>query len=300
MAVGRIVRAIAGFFFVEATEPLEPAGSPDQIIECSVRGRLKQNSDSLLVGDRVELTIENGRGVITGVKDRTSVLKRPYIANVDLLLLVFAHQNPDPSDILIARFLVLAEASRIPYLLIFNKTDLVEKGKGNKTANNYIKSGYQVICTSVPDHLGKVKLIKAITGKTAVLSGPSGVGKSALLNLIRPHSTLRTGELSQKIGRGKHTTREVQLLKVKPDTYLADTPGFSQIGLEFIEPLELAGYFPDFKPFFECKFTSCQHVTEPECGIKAAVSRGEIPESRYQVYLELLDEVTRHWHNRYR
>jgi ribosome biogenesis GTPase len=293
VAIGKVVRAIAGFYYVE---PLE-GGQP---IECSIRGKLKLTFDSILVGDKVEYICKD-KGIITEILPRQSVLKRPYVANIDCIVLVFAHQNPDPSDVLIAKFLVLASASGISHLIVFNKSDLVSQVKMKRLAETYRSFGYQVICTSVLTHLGKRTLSKALQGKTTVFAGPSGVGKTALVNMVAPGFMLKTGTLSEKISRGKHTTREVQLLKMNQNSYIADTPGFSQIELKEIRPEELAEYFPDFRDYQgKCKFNSCIHLNEPGCQVKKAVEVGNIPESRYQVYIELLQEIKRLWDNRYR
>ncbi|MGE5582444.1 MAG: ribosome small subunit-dependent GTPase A [Bacillota bacterium] len=294
MAIGMVVRAIAGFYYVEP----EPGG---QQVECSVRGRLKLSSEGLLVGDRVEFLNNDGQGVITGVLKRESVLKRPYVANANLIVLVFAHQNPDPGPLLIAKFSVLAAASGIPYLIVFNKTDLVTPGKAGKLSGTYREYGYRTICTSVVSHLGKRTLKQELKGKIAVFAGPSGVGKSALVNLVAPGLELRTGSLSEKIGRGKHTTREVQLLKTGPNSYIADTPGFSQINFDFLKPEELAEFFPDLSVYHgKCKFNTCIHLNEPGCTIKNAVDNGKISKARYETYIELLQEVKNNWDNRYR
>ncbi|HEX3043767.1 MAG TPA: ribosome small subunit-dependent GTPase A, partial [Bacillota bacterium] len=217
---------------------------------------MKLDKEGLFVGDLVEYMETEAsatgvpkviRGVITGILPRSSTLKRPYVANVELLVLVFAHQKPDPNERLITKFLILAETSGIPYLLVFNKSDLVSKGKTIYLANTYRKYGYQVLCTSVVTHLGKRSLQQLMKGKVTVFAGPSGVGKSALVNLVAPGFKLETGTVSEKIGRGKHTTREVNLLKINPTSYVADTPGFSQLSLDFLKPTELADCFPDFK-----------------------------------------------------
>ncbi len=294
-SVGRVVRAIGGFFYVD------PLTNGHDLVECSVRGKLKLTVPDILVGDKVKYVMENSKGVITEVLPRESLLKRPYITNVDLLVIVFAHQNPDPTPGLIARFLILADSSGIPYILVFNKTDLVGKGKADHLANIYRKYGYQVYCTSVVKNLGKRTLQKALAGKVSVLTGPSGVGKSALLNMLSPGLKLKTGLLSSKINRGKHTTREVQLLRLNTQTYVADTPGFSQIALEHLKPEELASLFPDFREYIgNCRFNSCIHQNEPECALKKAMEKGEIAQERYDSYLELLREIKENWANRYR
>ena len=303
MSIGRVIRAIGGYYYVEPCDDRRFGGSvrKNQPLECSIRGKLKLGADDIFVGDKVEYSIVDGSHVITGIIPRNTVLKRPYIANVDLIILIFAHRNPEPSEQLIAKFLVLAETSGVPYMIVFNKADLVEKSTAAKQANTYRNYGYKVICTSVVTHLGKRSLQKALIGKIGVLAGPSGVGKSALVNMIAPGFNLQTGDLSEKIGRGKHTTREVQLLQIKPKSFLADTPGFSQISLDFLKPPELAGGFPDFGIYLNsCKFKTCLHQSEPGCSIKTAVSEGQISLKRYQSYLNLLSEVKEAWENRYR
>lgn len=295
MAVGRIIRLIAGFFYVE------PLGENTGVVECSARGKLKVTSEAMAVGDLVEYEAENGKGVITRVLPRETLLKRPYVANVNLLVLVFAHKDPDPNDMLISKFLILAEASQIPCMIVFNKTDLVTSRKSNLLAETYRNIGYQVLCTSVKTHLGKIKLKKALAGKIAVFSGPSGVGKSALLNMVAPGFQLQTGAVSAKIGRGKHTTREVQLLKTGEGSYIADTPGFTQITFDFIEPTQLADYFIEFDAYRgQCKFISCCHDQEPQCAIKQALADGKISKIRYQNYLQILSEIRQIHKNRYR
>lgn len=295
MAFGRIVRAVAGFFYVE---PFENQKEP---LECCVRGKLKFFSSPVLVGDKVEYLVENEKGIITNILPRENALQRPYIANVDLLVLVFSHKNPDPVDYLITKFLVLAEKSSIPYLILFNKTDLVSKRNANLIAETYRSYGYQVLCTSVKEHLGKRKLLEALKGKVAVFAGPSGVGKSALLNMISPGLELQTGVVSQKIGRGKHTTREVQLYRSNKNSYIADTPGFSQISFEDISPNELTDLLPDFAQLREqCRFSTCLHLSEPDCGVKKALSEGKIKPNRYQDYIQLLNEIKDYWKNRFK
>lgn len=306
LIVGRVVRAIAGFYYVKPLSASE--NDCDNPIECAIRGRLKLGSEGILVGDKVEFSLiasdetkESPRGIITAVLPRETVLKRPYIANVNLLILVFAHKNPDLSPRLITKFLVLAEASGIPFQVIFNKTDLVSRSRAEQLAASYRACGYPVMSTSTLTHLGRMRLQATIKDKVTVFAGPSGVGKSALVNMVAPGLKLVTGSVSSKIGRGRHTTREVQLLTVKRGSYLADTPGFSQIDLDFIEPPMLAGFFPEFRPYLnQCKFATCLHRNEPRCAITAALTAGAISPERYQAYLDLLEEIQAAWRNRYR
>ncbi len=299
MPIGRVVRAIGGFYYVESLE--KPRGKvSSEPLECSIRGKLKLGKEGILVGDKVEFLEVDGHTVIVNILPRETELKRPYIANVDLIVLVFAQRNPDPNDYLIAKFLVLAETSRVPYLIVFNKTDLVDKSESLKLMNIYRNYGYRVMCTSVITHLGKHNLQQALKDKVSVFAGPSGVGKSALLNMVAPGLSLQTGNVSEKIGRGKHTTREVQLLRIKPSCFIADTPGFSQIALDFLNPRELADCFPDFEEYREsCKFKTCLHLSEPGCSVKTAVAEGQISPGRYQSYTDLLSELKETWENKY-
>jgi ribosome biogenesis GTPase / thiamine phosphate phosphatase len=295
LPIGRVLRIIGGFCFVAARDGEGPE------LRCAMKGRLKLETEGILVGDWVEYSTQEDTPIITGLQPRKNFLKRPFIANIDLIILVFAHQKPAPTPGLLAKFLTVAEASEIPYLLVLNKSDLVGEGKADDLANKYQGYGYPVLCTSAVTHQGKTELIDQISNKVAVFAGPSGVGKSALLNMIAPGLHLKTGLLSIKIERGKHTTREVQLLPIDSTTFVADTPGFTQINLDFIEPVDLSWYFPDFTAFRSgCRFTTCIHQAEPECAVKAAVDSGAIAAERYQTYQELLAETERYAKERYR
>jgi ribosome biogenesis GTPase len=295
LGIGRVVRAVGGFFYVEPDD-----GSAVQI-ECSVRGRLKVKTITILVGDQVAFTTENGQGVITGVVSRETTLKRPYIANVNLIVLVFACKQPDPSAYLIAKFLVLAEQSGLPFILVFNKADLITMSDLHQLLAIYRDCGYRAFDASATTGRSRETLQREFRGRIAVLAGPSGVGKSALLNMVASGFKMSTGAVSPKTGRGRHTTREVQLLRIDPDSYIADTPGFTQIALEGIIPAQLSKFFPDFREFLTtCRFDGCLHQAEPDCGVKKAVDEGRITAERYQAYLSLLAEVTEHWRRRYR
>jgi ribosome biogenesis GTPase len=295
LGLGRVVRAVGGFFYVEADE------NPSGHTECSVRGRMKVTDESISVGDRVTLTIENGQAVITGIVNRETLLKRPYIANVNLIVLVFACKDPDPNEYLITKFLILAEQTGIPFIVVFNKADLLPVNDVNRLAEKYRNYGYEVFITSVVMRHNREELLQKLNGKITVFSGPSGVGKSALLNMVAPGFELKTGAISHKIRRGKHTTREVQLLRLNGNGYVADTPGFTQITLDDIAPNDLKNFFPDFAAIgSDCRFDGCIHQAEPDCGIKKAVAAGQISAERYQAYLSILTEVAKNWRRRYR
>jgi ribosome biogenesis GTPase len=295
LGLGRVVRAVGGFFYVESDE------NPSEHTECSVRGKMRVTAESISVGDRVTFTIENGKGVITGIVNRETLLKRPYIANVNLIVLVFACKDPEPNEYLITKFLILAEQTEIPFIVVFNKADLLPDNEANRLAEKYRNYGYEVFITSVVVRYNREKLLQKLNGKITVFSGPSGVGKSALLNMVAPGFKLKTGVLSQKIKRGKHTTREVQLLRLNENGYVADTPGFTQITLDDIAPNNLKNFFPDFMAIEpNCRFNGCIHQAEPDCGIKKAVAAGQISAGRYQAYLSILTEIAENWRRRYR
>jgi ribosome biogenesis GTPase len=296
LGVGRVVRAIGGFFYVESAD--DPSGRQT---ECSVRGRMKVKTETISVGDLVTYIIENGQGVITGIVDRQTLLKRPYIANVNLIVLVFACKNPDPNEYLITKFQIIARQAGIPFILVFNKVDLITADEAKSLVDNYRNCGGEVINTSVVTRQNREELLQQLKGKIAVFSGPSGVGKSALLNMVAPGFKLKTGAVSPKIGRGRHTTREVQLLRINEQGFIADTPGFTQIELDDLDPGELKSFFPDFLAFEpNCRFDGCIHQAEPDCGIKKAVAEGQITVGRYQAYLSILTEVSENWRRRYR
>jgi ribosome biogenesis GTPase len=269
--------------------------------ECLVRGRLKVKTETIFVGDLVTFVTENGKGVITGVVDRKTLLKRPYIANVNLIVLVFACQNPDPNEYLITKFMILAQQAALPFMLIFNKADLVSVATADALAANFSGYGCEVLTTSIFTGQNRKELLRKLEGNIAVFCGPSGVGKSALLNMVVPELQLPTGAVSRKIGRGRHTTKEVQLLRLNGPGYIADTPGFTQITLDDIAPGQLKSFFPDFAQYeADCRFTGCVHRAEPDCGIKQAVAAGKIGMGRYRTYLNILTEVTENWRKRYR
>lgn len=291
-ANGRVIRGIAGFYTIFSND--------GELLDAAARGRIRRD-DELLVGDLVRYkTIAPGKCVIEKILPRETLIKRPYIANVDQVCLVFALKDPDYHTLLIDRFLVLAAASGIEMILVLNKADLVPPSNAKRLAETYRKLGYPVRITSTVDHRGKRLLGGDLKGKVSVLAGPSGVGKTALLNMLCPGHALRTGDVSAKIGRGRHTTRQVELLPLKNGGFVADSPGFTQIDLDFFEPEDLKDYFPEFLQCAPCRFRGCLHLKEPDCAIKQAVAEGKIPAFRYEHYQAFYEEVLKFYQQRYR
>ncbi len=285
MPVGRVVRIIGGFYYL-----LNECG---ETIVAVPRGKLRQSGD-IYVGDLVDYELlPTAQGVIEKVHPRSSELKRPYVANVTQVALVFAHKDPDFNYVLIDRFLVMLEAYHFSPLLVFNKSDLVEAERAAENAGPYRKIGYRTLCTSTKTGQGRAEMLAELAGEATTLAGPSGVGKSALINMLAPQYQLKTGQVSEKIGRGRHTTREVQLLPLpEAKGFLFDTPGFTKLDLEFIPPGDLAQYFIEFAEYSpECRFVGCLHQQEPDCAVKTAVQEGKIFPWRYEHYLLFLEEL---------
>ncbi|NLY92129.1 MAG: ribosome small subunit-dependent GTPase A [Firmicutes bacterium] len=294
MPVGRVTRIIGGFYYIKTEDGTTLSAVP--------RGKLRR-TDGIVVGDQVDYElIAPGQGVIEGVRPRHNLLKRPLVANVTQVALVFAHKNPDFNYLLIDRFLVMLEAYRLPTLILLNKTDLVPEKTAEENAEPYRKIGYTTLCTSTKNGQGIKDFLTALQGETTTLAGPSGVGKSALLNTIIPGLNQQTGAVSAKIGRGRHTTREVRLLPLpEGEGYIFDTPGFTQLDLDFLAPPDLAACFPEFAaPAEECRFQGCRHEQEPDCGVKAAMLAGAIYPWRYEHYLTFLAELKSREEQKYR
>lgn len=285
MPVGRIVRIIGGFYYISTEEGRTVTAVP--------RGKLRR-TDGLVVGDVVdyELTPPD-QGVIERVHPRRNLLKRPLVSNITQVALVFAHKNPDFNYLLIDRFLVMLAATNFPTLILLNKADLVDEEIAKKNMEPYRRIGYTTLCTSTKTGQGIDQLKAALQSETTTFAGPSGVGKSALINSVVPGLNQQTGAVSAKIGRGRHTTREVRLLSLPQGVgFLFDTPGFTQLDLDLIPPSELASCFPEFGAAEQdCRFQGCLHDQEPDCGVKAAVAVGQIYSWRYENYLTFLGEL---------
>lgn len=286
MPEGKIVKALSGFYYVLHI---------NSIIQCRGRGVFRKNKITPLVGDEVVFQAENDlEGYILEVKERKNELVRPPIANVDQAILVFSAVEPDFSTVLLDRFLVLIEFNHIEPLICITKMDLPtseQKLMISEYAKQYRAAGYEVILTSSETATGIEKLNPHVENKISVFAGQSGVGKSSLLNVLRPDLELKTNDISSHLGRGKHTTRHVELIKIG-NGLIADTPGFSSLEFNNIDTEDLTACFPELqKASKNCKFRGCLHVTEPKCGVKQGADSGEIPAYRYEHYLDFLQEI---------
>ena len=287
MINGKIIKGIGGFYYVDTEKGL---------YECRARGIFRKNKITPLVGDRVSISVvdeENKKGVVEEIEKRDTELVRPPIANVDKALIVFAIKNPAPNLSLLDRFIVLAEKENLEIVIVFTKVDLDADGELLEELKSiYEVSGYKVIPVSNKLKLNIDKIKEELKGSVVVFAGPSGVGKSSLLNEIDGNFQLQTGEVSDKIKRGKHTTRHAELLKLECGGMVADTPGFSSLTLDDIDESELKEYFIEFDKHDDCRFGSrCIHENEPSCAVKEAVENGEISKKRYESYIQLLNEI---------
>lgn len=284
MPEGKIIKALSGFYYVLDGE---------NIIQCRGRGVFRKRNITPLVGDYVEYEAENDReGYVLSVGERKNDLIRPPVANIDQAVLVFSVMEPAFSTMLLDRFLVLIESKNVEPVICLTKMDLAEDRKGlDKYVEDYREIGYSVVETSSETMDGLHLLEGYLTGKTSVFAGQSGVGKSSLLNAIRPDLALKTDEISSSLGRGKHTTRHVELIPAAGGL-VADTPGFSSLDFDGIELDELSACFPEMADRSSgCKFRGCLHLNEPKCAVKQAVENGEIPRYRYEHYLQFIEEI---------
>lgn len=286
MAEGKIVKALSGFYYVKTGE---------NIIQCRGRGVFRKQKITPLVGDYVLYQAENDEeGYILEIKERKNELIRPPIANIDQAFLVFSAVEPDFNTVLLDRFLVIIESKGIVPIIVITKMDLADekvKESIENYANIYRNIGYDVILSSCKTKEGVETLFPFIDGKISMFAGQSGVGKSSLLNALRPDLQLKTNHISHHLGRGKHTTRHVELLEVH-NGLVADTPGFSSLEFIDIELEDLPFYFPDIRKVGEnCKFRGCLHLKEPNCAVKQAVESGEIALFRYQHYQSFIEEI---------
>jgi ribosome biogenesis GTPase len=285
MANGLLLKGYNGFYYVE---------SEGEIWTCSLRGKFRIKNQDFLAGDHVEFTkLEYPKGVIEKVYDRTNQLVRPAVANVEKALITFAFANPQPDFLLLDRILIQVLFQKIVPVICFNKRDLVDAKAAADTIKPYLDAGFEVISVSASENSGIETLKEKIDGRIIVLAGPSGVGKSSILNRINSDFHLETGELSKKTERGRHTTRKVELLPLGNQTYIVDTPGFSTLYLpETLKKEDLAAYYPEFTEAASyCPFTSCLHDKERECEVKEDIAEGIIDKGRYERYCTFLNEL---------
>lgn len=279
---GRIVRSLSGFYEVQ---------TPDGCVTCRGRGSLRKGSESPLTGDMVEITVEHGKGMVEKILPRKNRFIRPAVANVDALVVFAANANPVTDPFLIDRVAAIAGDQEVPVYICVNKCDL---DPATDLVRIYQNAGFQVIRASAASGEGVEQLRQLIQGKLVAFTGNTGVGKSSMLNRLCPELMLATGEVSEKLGRGRHTTRHVELFSLGGDTFVADTPGFSSFDTDQMDVLlkeNLQFAFPDFARYFgQCQFHDCSHRAEPGCAVRTAVEEGRIEKTRYDSYLRLYEK----------
>lgn len=292
---GKIIKGIGGFYYIHC-----PDG---QVYECRAKGIFRKDHRKPLVGDDVRMTVLDSaakEGSVTELLPRKNSLIRPAVANVDQALVLFAMESPRPNFLLLDRFLIMMEQQGIPSVICFNKMDLAPEEECARLAGIYEKCGYPVLFASVEKQDGISEIRRQLEGRTTVIAGPSGVGKSSLTNLLQEEIRMETGEISQKLGRGRHTTRHSQIIPVNTHTYLVDTPGFTSLYLPEMGEEKLKDYFSEFSPYEgQCRFQGCRHIREPECAVKEALGLGKISSQRYENYLLLHEELVEKEKRRY-
>lgn len=284
LTTGRIVRSISGFYDVQ---------TPEGLITCRGRGSLRRNQESPLTGDMVEISVEKGKGMVEKILPRKNRFVRPAVANIDALVVFAANVNPVTEPFLIDRVAAIAGDQNVEVYICINKCDL---DPAVDLTRIYRNAGFPVICTSAQTGEGVQELKALIQGKLTAFTGNTGVGKSSILNALCPELSLATGEVSEKLGRGRHTTRHVELYSLGEDTFVADTPGFSSFDTEQMDVIlkeNLQYAFSDFTPFLgSCQFHDCSHRAEPGCSVRQAVEDGKIERTRYDSYLRLYEKST--------
>ena len=283
---GKIIKGIAGFYYVHTSAGL---------VECKAKGIFRKDKIKPLVGDDVEIEL-TGETPLTGnivqILPRRNALIRPASANIDQALVIFAIVKPNPNYNLLDRFLITMEKQKLKAVICFNKKDIAAPEERRELEEAYGRCGYRVLFVSGTGRQGMDEIRKCLKGKTTVVAGPSGVGKSTIINALYPEANMETGEISRKIDRGKHTTRHAQLFALDEDTFIMDTPGFTSLSLGEMEKEELQGYYPEFAEYEKnCRFGGCAHISEPVCGIKDALAEGKISQVRYHNYVVLYEEL---------
>jgi len=284
---GKIIRGIAGFYYVHVAQM--------GIYECKAKGVFRKNQEKPLVGDNVEMQVldeENKKGNIVQILPRQNSLIRPAVANIDQALVIFAAAKPDPNFNLLDRFLLMMQQKDIPCILCFNKKDLIEDTKCEELYHIYKDMDLQIHFASARDEAGIDTLKELLSGKVTTVAGPSGVGKSSLINLLQDSIQMETGEISNKIERGKHTTRHSELIAIDDNSYILDTPGFSSLGVFDCDKDTLKNFYPEYDQLSSgCRFSGCNHVSEPDCAVKEALQEGRLSKIRYENYLQIYEEL---------
>lgn len=284
---GKIIKGIAGFYYIYAEN--------GQVYECKAKGAFRKQKIKPLVGDMVRIAVLDEAehlGNVEEILPRKNELIRPAVANIDMALVIFAAAKPEPNFNLLDRFLCMMEFQNVPVTICFNKTDLVDEEKIEEYRRIYEPAGYRLMstCTRTGEGVDAVKAL--LHGKTTTVAGPSGVGKSSLINALQSDVQMQTGVISDKIDRGKHTTRHSEIVPVMEDSYIMDTPGFSSMDVPGFEKEDLWTCFPEFREYEPyCKFQGCSHINEPDCGVKEALAEGKISSVRYENYKLLYEEL---------
>ena len=284
---GKIVKGISGFYYVHVVGT--------GIYECKAKGAFRNQKIKPLVGDNVEIAVideENKKGNVEAILPRKNELIRPAVSNIDMALVIFAAAKPDPNFNLLDRFLCMMEYQKVPVTICFNKCDLVTEEQKKALEDIYKPAGYDVIFTSAKKGINLDGLKDLLKGKTTTVAGPSGVGKSSLINQLQDTVYMETGSISEKIERGKHTTRHSEIIPLGEEAYIMDTPGFSSMDVPGFEKEDLWTCYPEFleyEPY--CKFQGCSHINEPSCGVKDALAEGKISQIRYDNYVLLYNEM---------
>ncbi len=284
---GRIIKGIGGFYYVHTDNGL---------YTCKAKGLFRLDGTKPLVGDYVDIDVIEGEdmvGNITAIGDRRNTLIRPNVSNVDQALIIFALASPEPNFIMLDKMILQYRAQNVPVMICFNKEDLDQDDLAQSIIDDYRDSGCRLYVTSAAANEGIEPLRNSLENMTTTVAGPSGVGKSSIINLLAGGEIMATGTISAKIERGRHTTRHSEIIPINTDTYIIDTPGFASFDLFDIKAEELSGYYEEFEDYTACRFVPCSHTHEPDCAVKRAVGSGDISRRRYDNYVYIYNELTK-------